>query len=136
MGGNRENDYRLVGWYREKYRLWSPIGQTCGQLENLGIYVVRFEREFGLIFAIKCEKMGDFGRKTKKKGDSCESPFWSEWQDLNLRPLPPQNEGVLNRGYYWVKTIKKTGLFRKKCAISEATGLWFQILNNDFLDVF
>jgi hypothetical protein len=55
---------------------------------------------------------------------------------LNLRPLPPQNEGVLNRGYYRVKTIKKTGLFYEKGAISEATGLWFQILNNLFLDVF
>lgn len=26
----------------------------------------------------KGEKTRDFGRKTKKKGDSDESPFWSE----------------------------------------------------------
>ena len=37
---------------------------------------------------------------------------------------------------YGKGAIKKIGLFYEKSVISQATGLWFQILNNLFLDVF
>jgi hypothetical protein len=41
----------------------------------------------------KSEKTRAFARKTKKKGDSFESPFWSEWQVLHSGSLLPQAKG-------------------------------------------
>ena len=38
-----------------------------------------FADAFGWEVTKKLEETRDFGRKTKKKGDSDESPFWSEW---------------------------------------------------------
>ena len=38
----------------------------------------------------KSEQTREKRRKAKKNGDLTISVFWSEWQDLNLRPLPPQ----------------------------------------------
>ena len=35
---------RFIEKYTPKNHMWSPIGQTCGQPEKNGIYVVRFER--------------------------------------------------------------------------------------------
>ena len=65
----------------------SASGQTCGQVRKMGLFNPESREEQA--HYVYCESEGL--RENKRKSEvRLNLRFWSEWQDLNLRPLPPQ----------------------------------------------
>ena len=84
----------------------------------------------------KTLKNKDFRLKTITERIISVPLRWSKWQDLNLRPLPPQNKSRFNSKDNLLKNIKNRVFLCAKWVIFEATGMWCKILNNNFLDKF
>ena len=69
----------------------SASGQTCGQMRKTGLFNPQNREEQAHWLYCENARFQEIKRENKRKSEvRLNLRFWSEWQDLNLRPLPPQ----------------------------------------------
>ena len=69
----------------------SVSGQTCGQRRKMGLFNPQSREEQAHCIYHESERFREDFRENKRKSEvRLNLRFWSEWRDLNPRPLPPQ----------------------------------------------
>ena len=107
FGERRRTSFRNRFFQRLFSYVFTDCGQTCGQKYSKVFCVLLYNRKSTrLLFAIHKNKI-----KIPQKTVHFLRNFWSEWHDLNVRPLPPQGSALptaphpdkltLSREQYW-----------------------------------
>ena len=100
-GGNRICDYRykyqktLQKQIPDLHHVVTDYGLTCGQTRKTGLFQPQFGKEQAHLIYRENASFHELLRENKRKTGTLRFPFsWSEWLDLNQRPLPPQGSAL------------------------------------------
>ena len=90
-------------------------GQTCGQRRKMGLFNPQSREEQAYYICCENARFQEILRENKRKSEvRLNLRFWSEWQDLNLRPLPPQAVNYWTFGHYTQRVEALSSLFDLK----------------------